>query len=179
MTLSNTLTTLMDSARKHFEVNQKLSIANLINLFNPNPNLLTGIKDWSGAWQQINTYTKQNTYKGLDVLYKKQAWSGASQSISLSPGTYTFSLYAKSDIDETEAIIYLLMVSSTSENISLASKAFSLTTNWQRCSATFSVTKEKTIAPRIELTQDTDSIYICGYKLEEGSLPTPLTELGG
>lgn len=182
MNVSETLTALMDSARKYFEVTNKLSISNLINLFNPNPNLLTGVKDFSGNWANLNNYQEDGTYKGLNVLKTKQAWGAPYQAISYKKGkTYTFSFYAKekNNVDNIKATVYLLPAGDNSSDVlTLASETnILLQSNWERYAVTFTMNKDYVLNPRIESNNTTGKAitYICGYKLEEGSLATPLT----
>ena len=85
----------MNSARKHFEVSSKLTIANLINLFNPNKNLLTGAKDFSGDWTIYASYHEDGTYKGMKVYKTTSAWSGIN-CIPVNVGeTYTYAATIK------------------------------------------------------------------------------------
>ena len=181
VSLSETMTSLMNSARKHFEVKQKLSIPNLINLFNPNPNLLTGIKDFSGEWVGLDKWVEDGAYKGLKVLKKSTLWSGCYQEFQVEAGkTYTFSAYVKQDEASNDSSIYILSTSvigtaPTRDN----NHPIDVTTDWQRVSASFYCEYSGTIDPRLEMNAEHGYMYICGYKLEEGSLATPLTELGG
>lgn len=183
------MTSLMESARKYFEVTNKLSISNLINLFNPNPNLITGARDFSGNWLSISNYQEDGTYKGLKVLKTTTAWGAPYQAISCKKGkTYTFSFYAKEEnnVDNTEATAYLLPAGDNSyDALTLASghsgNSILLQSNWERYAFTFTMNKDYVLYPRIESNNTTGKAitYICGYKLEEGSLATPLTEVGG
>ena len=179
MSLSNTLTTLMDSARKHFEVSSKLTIANLINLFNPNPNLLTGAKDFSGNWNLKGHSYENGTYKGLNVRTTEEAWNGISQSYQAQKGkTYTFSLYAKANAPLI-ARFYIIHPVTGQNYVSGSDGSRYITTSWERYSITFSMTGNEIITPRMEPGTENTSFSVCGFKLEEGSLATPLTELGG
>lgn len=178
MSLSNTLTTLMDSARKHFEVTNKLSLDNLINLFNPNPNLLTGSKDFSGNWNSKGHSYENGTYKGLNVRTTEEAWNGISQSYQAQKGkTYTFSLYAKANAPLTAS--FFIPPVNGKNCVSGSDGSRYITTSWERYSITFSMTDSETITPRMEPGTDNTSFSVCGFKLEEGSLATPLTEFGG
>lgn len=184
MTLSNTLTTLMDSARKHFEVKQKLSIPNLINLFNPNPNLLTGAKDFSGSWERIGSWKKEDEkYRGLTVYSKSTAWDGLGQYYDSKPNTtYTFSFYAKASKPTDRFMDIFTLPSEDWNSPVIAWPIYAnvpLTTDWKRFSWTITTTGGGKIFPSVCSINSDATIYVCGYKLEEGSLPTPLTEVDG
>lgn len=184
MSLNNTLTTLMDSARKHFEVDQKLSISNLINLFNPNENLISDTADW-GDSNFVNISNSSVTltndyYKGLKVIHCTQAWNSPTFKFNIKEGkTYTFSTYAKGDQHQGFGIyiVYTGNPQVTNPNY-LNGPACVVTENWQRYSFTFTAIKDTTINVRLEQGVPAN-LYLAGYKLEEGSLATPLTELGG
>lgn len=180
--ITDSLTSLMDTARKYFEVDNKLSIANLINLFNPNPNLLTGAKDFSGDWTINESYHEDGTYKGMKVYKTTNPWSGIFQLYTCKAGkTYTFSFYAKEENNtmNMNATAYIKKAGDNSNPFaSITSQQFMLQPEWKRYSVTFTMNQDWELAPRIESNSSATS-WRCGYKLEEGSLATPLTELGG
>lgn len=173
----------MNSARKHFEVSSKLTIANLINLFNPNKNLLTGAKDFSGDWTIYASYHEDGTYKGMKVYKTTAAWSGIYQPYTCKAGkTYTFSFYAREEnnTDNLNATAYIQKPGeATNPFSSITSNNFMLQPEWKRYSVTFTMNQDWELAPRIESNAEGVPSWRCGYKLEEGSLATPLTELGG
>ena len=174
------MTSLMNSARKHFEVSNKLTIANLINLFNPNENLLTGVKDFSNDFINFNSHVviTNEFYNGYKVVHCTQAWNSVQAYKHLEKGkTYTFSCYAKSDKENARASFY--MVKAGEPNYTIPNKSpVKLTTEWNRYTLTFKVMNDFNCYLRIEQYND-NNLYLAGYKLEEGSLATPLTELGG
>ena len=182
MSLSETMTSLMNSARKHFEVDSKLSITNLINLFNPNKNLLTGAKDFSGDWTIDASYHEDGTYKGMKVYKTTAAWNGIFQTYTCKAGkTYTFSFYAREE-NNTRNVNATAYIKKPGDNnnpfASITNNQFMLQPEWKRYSVTFTMNQDWELAPRIESNSSATS-WRCGYKLEEGSLATPLTELGG
>ena len=183
MSLSETMTSLMNSARKHFEVSSKLTIANLINLFNPNENLLTGAKDFSGDWIINTSYHEDGTYKGMKVYKTNRAWNGIFQTYTCKAGkTYTFSFYAREEnnTDNLVATAYIRKAGDATKCFSsITSQNFMLQPEWKRYSVTFTMNQDWELAPRIESNAEGIPSWRCGYKLEEGSLATPLTELGG
>ena len=184
MSLSETMTSLMNSARKYFEVDNKLSIANLINLFNPNPNLINDTANWGDSnFVNINNSSVTLTndyYKGLKVIHCTQAWNSPAFKFNIKEGkTYTFSTYVKGDQHQGFGIYIVYTGNPQVTNPSyLYGPAYVVTKDWQRYSFTFTAMKDTTINVRLE--QDVPAnLYLAGYKLEEGSLATPLTELGG
>lgn len=182
MSLSSTMTSLMDGARNHFEVTNKLSISNLINLFNPNPNLFSGAKDFSGDWVINPSYHEDSTYKGLKVYKTTNAWNGIYQEYRCKTGkTYTFSFYAKEEGNTNQVLASAFILrpgDNTNPFTSITNTVFMLRPEWRRYAVTFTMNKDYTLCPRIESNSNATS-WRCGYKLEEGSLATPLTEVGG
>ena len=183
MSIVSTLTPLMDSARKYFEVDNKLSIADLINLFNPNKNLLKGSAVWSNdVFVNFNNHIvlTDETYNGYKVVHCSQAWNSPQAVFNLKGGkTYTFSVYAKSDKDGEGANIYSWLTNepyySIPANINGGVK---LTTEWKRYSITFVPNMDFKSHIRMEQFANCN-LYLAGYKLEEGSLATPLETVGG
>ena len=184
VSLSETMTSLMNSARKHFEVSSKLTIANLINLFNPNENLIKDSANWGDSnFVNINNSSVTLTndyYKGLKVIHCTKAWDSPAFKFNIKEGkTYTFSTYVKGDQRQGFGIYIVYTGNPQVTNPSyLDGPACVVTENWQRYSFTFTALEDATIHIRLEQGYD-DNLYLAGYKLEEGSLGTPLTELGG
>ena len=184
VSLSETMTSLMNSARKHFEVSSKLTIANLINLFNPNENLIKDSANWGdtnfGNTSNSRVTLTNDSYKGLRVIHCTQAWNSPQFQFNIKKGkTYTFSTYAKGDQHQIFGIYVVFTGHSQVTNPNyLNGPAYGVTENWQRYSFTFTALEDATINVRLEQGSD-GNLYLAGYKLEEGSLATPLTELGG
>lgn len=182
MSLNSTMTSLMDGARNHFEVTNKLSISNLINLFNPNPNLFSGAKDFSGDWTINPSYHEDGTYKGLKVYKTTDPWHGVYQEYRCKTGkTYTFSFYAKEEDNTNQALatVYILPPGDyTKPFASITNTEFMLRPEWKRYAVTFTMNRDYTLHLRIESNSNATS-WRCGYKLEEGSLAPPLVEVGG
>lgn len=171
----------MNSARKHFEVSNELTITNLINLFNPNENLLKNSNTFTGndfVNFNSNVVLTNETYKYYKIVHCKRAWNSVQAYKHLSKGkTYTFSCYAKSDKENARASFY--MVKTGEPNYTIPDNSpVKLTTEWKRYTFTFKVMNDFNCHLRLEQYND-DNLYLAGYKLEEGSLATPLTELGG
>lgn len=184
MSLSETMTSLMNSARKHFEVSSKLTIANLINLFNPNENLIKDSANWGdtnfGNTSNSGVTLTNDSYKGLRVIHCTQAWNSPQFQFNIKKGkTYTFSTYAKGDQHQGFSIYVVFSGNPQVTNPNYLSEPTSVVTkDWQRYSFTFTAIEDATINVRLEQCVPAN-LYLAGYKLEEGSLATPLTELGG
>lgn len=173
----------MNSARKHFEVSSKLTIDNLINLFNPNENLIKDSANWGDSnFVNINNSSVTLTndyYKGLKVIHCTKAWDSPAFKFNIKEGkTYTFSTYAKGDQHQWFGIYIVYTGNPEVTNPIYLEGPGGVTENWQRYSFTFTASEDATINVRFEQGADVN-LYLAGYKLEEGSLATPLTELGG
>ena len=183
MSLSETMTNLMNSARKRFEVDNKLSIANLINLFNPNQNLIKDTANWgdSNFTNINNSYVTitSDTYKGLKIAHCTQAWNSPKFNFDIQKGrTYTFSVYAKGDQNQPIGIYMVENGNHQIANPNYMDGNLYVDNNWKRFVFTFTALESSRIDVRLEQGTN-DNLYLAGYKLEEGSLATPLTELGG
>lgn len=180
--ITDSLTSLMDTARKYFEVDNKLSIANLINLFNPNPNLISDTATWGGSnFDNIignsNVSITGDTYRGLKVAKCTHAWDSPRFNFDIQKGkTYTFSTYAKGNNKQWCGIYTVETGSSEITNPNYSYNKLFVTDKWQRYSFTFTALATGTIHVRMEQSTN-DDLYLAGYKLEEGSLATPLKEL--
>lgn len=129
-------------------------------------NMLVGTKDWSGDWVYISNGTiTTDTYMGCVIFRTSARWGQTGQNIELQPGTYTFSVWVKSDVSGLNLNVYLTEAQW---------KRVRSTTEWQRVSLTFTLTAAGTYRPRLE-KQDAgnDVFYMAGYKLEEGANDAP------
>lgn len=183
MSLNDTMTSLMDSARKHFDINSKLSLGNLIQLFNPNPNLIEGAENWSNAgFSNINNDTiliTTDIYKGLKVVQCKRSWSSPNFTFQVQKGeTYTFSTYAKGDNNQAVGIYNVLTGSNQITSPGYADYRLNVNEKWQRFSFTFTAIEAGTIHSRMEQASN-NNLYLAGYKLEKGNLATPILKMGG
>ena len=87
--------------------------------------------------------------------------------------TYTFSAYVKSSIENDLVFMYLdNRLVEPRASLSLTRKDISVGTNWTRVSATFSVTKAGLMTPRFERNNKNAKLYVAGYKLELGNVPS-------
>lgn len=132
-------------------------------------NLIEDSQDFGGTWNNSQKWeTDINDYNGLIVKKNQETWNGINKEIYITPGTYTFSLYAKSDSPRT-ANIYLGGTLTTA-NLIPQSKQLNLTTEWARYDITFTSNASGTIKPRLENPTKISNnyTYICGYQLIEG-----------
>ena len=144
----------------------------------PVKNLYEGSQDFGGVWNNSDQWgTDTNTYNGLVVKKRKGQWNGLSKDIQVESGkTYTFSLYAKSEVARDVGIY----ISGGTASVTPISADFSTTTEWKRYSITFTCNTSGTIKPRLEnkTASDSNLTYICGYQLEVGSKMNSYTPYG-
>lgn len=140
-------------------------------------NLYLGTKDFTGnKWLNIEKWEKESdTYNGLTIMSNKAAWAGLGQHITVNTGeVYTFSAFIKS----TEEALCAF------ENKKIENYATSVPDGitidvcdeFTRIEASFKVTSDGIISPRIEAKSGTaGALKICGIKLERGNMATDWT----
>ena len=138
-------------------------------------NLMVGTKDFSGDWFNKAKWTlEQEKYLGLSVYSRQEEWLGLSEIVEVRVGeTYTFSAYVKSSIEND--LVFMCLDNRLVEprvSLSLTRKDIQVGTNWKRVSATFSVTKAGLMTPRFERNNKNAKLYVAGYKLELGNVPS-------
>lgn len=142
-------------------------------------NLLTGTRDWQGEQGNLSLWgPSEEKYEGLTVRYRGISWNGLGQYYNAKPNTtYTFSLYAKtSEAGNFFEIFTLDKEDWSSPVVSVPVYANqAITTEWQRYSVTFTTKSGGAIFPSVCSNKDGITIYVAGYKLEEGSVATPWT----
>lgn len=139
------------------------------------PNLYTGTRDFSGAWNNKGNWTlTPNAYGGFTVASKSGAWGGLNQLISVLKGdTFTLSCMAKTT--GTRVGIYTaasgVVVTPSYDIRTVASN------EWTRLTMTFTgdIMDYGDIRPRIESPEASATLEICSLKLERGDTPTPWT----
>ena len=179
MSVVDKLTALADGFRKQYLVSSKLSIDNMINLFNPNPNLYEGTKDFSGNWgYNFGTskdkpgsmgWYKDRRVNGFQVVSQiNRTFGGLYRYYPAKPGEhYTFSFFAKYSRDSDNFLFF-------SDDVGKSKTPLHLTTEWQRYSLSFVVDDGVTkIDPRINSTDGNGVLSLYGIKLEKGDLATP------
>ena len=136
---------------------------------------MVGTKEFSGDWFNKAKWTlEQEKYLGLSVYSRQEEWLGLSEVVEVRLGeTYTFSAYIKSSIENDLVFMYLdNRLVEPRASLSLTRKDISVGTNWTRVSATFKVTKAGLMTPRFERNNKNAKLYVAGYKLELGNVPS-------
>lgn len=142
-----------------------------------NRNLLKGTQNWQGEWENLSSWSVSGeTYAGLTVRERSKAWSGLGQYYDAKPNTtYTFSFYAKAS--EAGNFMETFILDKEDWNSPIVNvPAYgnqAITTEWQQYSITFTTKSGGKILPRASSKKDGITIYVAGYKLEEGSVATP------
>lgn len=138
-------------------------------------NLMVGTKEFAGDWFNKSKWTlEQEKYLGLSVYSRQEEWLGLSEVVEVRLGeTYTFSAYVKSSIENDLVFMYLdNRLVEPRASLSLTRKDISVGTSWTRVSATFEVTKAGLMTPRFERNNKNAKLYVAGYKLELGNVPS-------
>ncbi|PEH04634.1 hypothetical protein CP356_03865 [Lactobacillus sp. UMNPBX5] len=176
MSLSETMTALMDKAREITGLTEKIGVARLTSLMNHfdlhvNPNLLD--KTQITTKHIPNSPYQQWTYDNFDYILKPYT-------------TYTFSWRAKTDNDNSDKKIRVRIFDSKNNaviaNMNAAGDEFPLTD--QRQSYTFTVS-DNINSYQVYLygsgqgIKETWDVTFYDCKLELGDLATPLTKVGG
>lgn len=144
-------------------------------------NILSGTRDFSGDWDQLNNWYKDGSVdpNGNYAIKRKGAWNGAAQRRWLDVGTYTFSVYycLEGSDNNTEAWIYVIPHDDNTLKITEnSSNALEITKDkWIKKVYTFTVTTPGTSAVRVETNSNTATIHVGSYKLEKGYKETPWT----
>ena len=163
-------------------------ITNLTTEFNARDgiNLLTGTKDFNGAWQTYDNgdhWHKENWVDpngNYSLKSDSMVWNGYYQSKWLDVGTYTFSLFYYLEANyPTNEVLYIFCIPNGGDNLISASPGYlqslDITPNkWNYAHFTFEVTKAGYSALRIESIQPA-VLHISSYKLQRGSIATPWT----
>lgn len=179
MSLSETMTALMDKARKITGLTEKISVDRLTSLMDHfdlhvNPNLLGEAGTTLAGSNVILSSPKNIIEDGNVKAYTSHGvqWDQVSFLMTLDPGTYTYSAYLKGPLD---IVTFFFLQSSTGDQSLLAIPISLANDNkWYRCKQTFSITNKDTY--RIFFTNVYEQK---NAKLELGDLATPLTTVGG
>jgi hypothetical protein len=129
----------------------------------------------NASWQKaIGSFITPNTLESPSDTLTADLLSGVNfntgQNVSVLAGTYTFSVYVKSqglDIGKEIAVRF--------QNSPFPQTNITTDGNWQRISVTITVTSTTTLSPRVlifGLTNPVSQIYIWGAQLEVGSNAT-------
>ena len=141
-----------------------------------NPNLLTGSKDFTGNWLNVDQVKQKDKYLDFTAVYVDWTWNGISQYIDVNAGeTLTASAYVKAKAG-SQFFWYTTLNSDnedghTKTDTNPESQPITATGDWQKTSFTFTATSDGTIKPRIE-GDGTVPFWIAGMKLEKGTVAT-------
>lgn len=178
MSLSETMTALMDKAREITGLTEKISIARLTSLMDHldlhvNPNLLGEAGTTLAGSNVILSSPKNIIEDGNVKAYTSHGvkWDQVTFLMTLDPGTYTYSAYLKGPLDKA---VFFLQNSTGTQSLINTSISLANDNKWYRCKRTFSITNKDTY--RIFFTNAYEQK---NAKLELGDLATPLTKVGG
>lgn len=159
-----------------------------------NNNLFTGSQSFSGAWVNASSWTTSaEKYKNFVVKQRSDTWSGITQLISCTQGdTFTISFYGKVELG---GVIMSILTNNfgTSDGLTLLDGNFSSVgsvfwvkttddgTQWKRYWGTVRIDSSEvnTLQWRIENSEANKIFWICGLKMERGSVCTPWTPAYG
>ena len=142
-------------------------------------NLIRGSRDVVGSWYNAHHWqTDGEVYQGLTV--KKRSglwsglWSGLSQVCEVKEGeTYTFSLYAKTSAEQQGVMLYVTHQNAAPKaEVTHEATPVQLTRDWKRVSVTFRALRGGKAVPRLEIPRAGGTVFVAGYKLERGTIPT-------
>ena len=177
--LGNTNNSIADNIARMAMTSQLFQVEVAKNASN-GQNLLKGTKGFSGNWKNMAAGWKKHSdkYQGCDVLFKNNSWNGIGQEIDAKIGEiYTFSLWMKSGWKNETVNFYVNRNGSVEKGWGVPSEtSVSITSEWQRYSFTFKITKDGFIFPRVERLNQNTNLYVAGLKLEKGSYATLYTE---
>lgn len=145
-------------------------------LLNDKTNLLLGTRSFSGNnWLNKSYWHEEPGYwNGLKVYSTEEQYYGIQYQYYVKAGnTYTFSLWAKQDVENTRAAFYLLAENKDGIVDPLRQENVLVKTDWTRVCITFEAIQDAFIYPRLEQTVTKNKLYVAGYKLELGKSATP------
>ncbi|MGE9861029.1 carbohydrate binding domain-containing protein [Limosilactobacillus reuteri] len=145
-------------------------------LLNDKTNLLLGTRNFSGSnWLNREYWHEEPGYwNGLKVYSSEQQYYGIQYQYYVKAGnTYTFSLWAKQDVENLQAAFYLLAENKEGIVDPLKQENVIVKTEWTRVHITFDALQDAFIYPRLEQTVVKNKLYVAGYKLELGKNATP------
>lgn len=180
-TVTNTvskLDTQLKETAKGVEISVKKDElgGDVARLLNDKTNLLLGTRNFSGSnWLNREYWHEEPGYwNGLKVYSSEQQYYGIQYQYYVKAGnTYTFSLWAKQDVENLQAAFYLLAENKEGIVDPLKQENVIVKTEWTRVHITFDALQDAFIYPRLEQTVVKNKLYVAGYKLELGKNATP------
>lgn len=154
------------------------SVGTLDNLKIGGRNLLTGTKDFSG-WQYTTKWETDSTqYDKLTVLKRKEKFYPLTQQVYLDDNeTYTFGFFARVDLPADEKVIVYVDGQNDPNTCvtDITATPIDVTTTWRRFFVKFKTTKGGISYPRVTKNDSQATLYVAGFKLEKGDIPTDWT----
>ena len=186
--ISNSVTSLNTSLSgitgrvSSLESNTTTLTTKINNLSVGGRNLFTGTKDFTGTWETRSKWSIDlDKYKGFTVLKKKTQWEGLRQKISAVAGEkYVLSAYVKCELGSVikgygSAFTDSGAITSIDKHGKTLISSSEDATEWRRITFPFTVTKSGNLEFRFENAVNDKMFYICGLKLEEGTIATDWT----
>ena len=143
------------------------------------PNVYPPIDDYSVNRGDWGTNPSGGLY-GEPCYNKWSAWGGVCNAIYLEPGTYTFSVYIKTESPTNGIRTYVKGNSAYSPNYLPWAEGVgngivcTTSTSYQRFSHTFNVTVAGYVYPRVEKSEDDgNNVFVTCFQLEKGSTASP------
>lgn len=150
-------------------------------------NLYTTSQDFSGSWNNKGNWTtSEEIYQNFIVKQKSTVWGGLSQNIPCSNGDiFTISFYAKVDAGGRICSIHRSSLGNVTTGLTILGGNFISGTDWinatddgtqwKRYWATVRIDSSDItyLQWRIENSIADKTLYICGMKMERGSIVTP------
>lgn len=132
-------------------------------------NLLVGTAEFEGdAWVNLRNWTLTDERRNGNAVYSRNdAWSGIAQPLEIKADRwYTFSFDVKG-IDTSRAIVYLTS-SANIEDFEPSQISIDIDSKWHRESVAFKASVDTSARCRVEKTNNTGTLFVSSYKLEEG-----------
>lgn len=179
-TIDDTMFRLADAVRRRFKTTGQLGLENMIKIIAPpvnQPNLIPGSDNFSGYpggnWAIFNNFGQSGSWNGI-VVMALNLGGLIGYKTTFTPGTYTFSVFAKLDQPDDQSTAVLKFQGDTAD-AGLTIKD-GLTTEWQRFVYTTTFTTQTTGRFQISPTafpKGANRLYIAGEKVEQGDTVTP------
>jgi hypothetical protein len=171
---SLTLSNVNDGTITHYAYAYSADGTDRFTTVYPNLNLLTGTRDFSGAWIYGDVWATDGTYNGLTVKKRTGQWVGIHK-VFIAPkdGTYTFSAYIKSSGDN--ANIYRFGGINTAYPQDAIQKFIGNNFDWTKDTVTLNLKANDTAFIRYEISGESSDLILwtAGHKWEDGSIATP------
>lgn len=156
-------------------------------------NLLPETRDFSERWTNMIQWTREEEkYRGLSVVSRAAVYGGFGRTTTLEDGkVYTISFFLKTKkedpyavswyVEQSEGYVQITDILCNDYIYGYPGELYGHlvpSTEWERAIMTFKAVGSGNfrfvLNPETSITEET-RIYVCGFKLEEGSIPTDWT----